>query len=208
MVRKPAALLLIALLMPSVSWAATPEQVARAIQALMPDAPVMVDIARCESGLRQTAADGSVLRGGAGGTMIGVFQFAEAHLAPARALGYDLATLIGNLGYARELYRAQGTTPWVSCVPLAPTGTTTARITKTLTLGTHSPEVLLVRRVLAASGYLAFSSSDTFDLSLVLALARFQCDQGIGCLGSRAPGIGRVSGVTKRTLNVLLADLG
>lgn len=82
------------------------------------DTPVMVDIARCESKFRQFTDSGSVLRGGSTGGMVGVFQFYEQiHAAPARALGFDITTLEGNLGYARVVYERSGTTPWRSCVP-------------------------------------------------------------------------------------------
>ncbi len=75
----------------------------------------MVAIARCESGLRQFGSDGKVLRGGSGGGMVGVFQIYESvHLAAAKALGFDLATLAGNMGYAKHLYTTSGTAPWNS----------------------------------------------------------------------------------------------
>ena len=82
------------------------------------DIPVMIEIARCESNFRQFTDSGSVLRGGGSGQFIGIFQFAESiHSGTALALGYDLATVEGNLAYARHLYTQQGTSPWSSCVP-------------------------------------------------------------------------------------------
>ena len=91
------------------------------------DLPVMIEIARCESEFRQYVDSGAVLRGGSAGGMIGIFQFFESvHTVPAKALGFDLATVDGNLGYARHLYEAQGTTPWnpaKSCWDKAPTKT-------------------------------------------------------------------------------------
>ena len=82
------------------------------------DVPVMVEIARCESKFRQFTDSGAVLRGGAGGGMIGVFQFYEqVHAKPALLFGFDLATVEGNLSYARQLYERSGTTPWNACVP-------------------------------------------------------------------------------------------
>jgi hypothetical protein len=87
------------------------------------DIPVMIDIAKCESKFRQFTDSGAPFRGGVGGGMIGVFQFYEqVHQAPARALGLDLATLEGNIAYARHLYTESGSTPWASCVP-APVST-------------------------------------------------------------------------------------
>ena len=85
------------------------------IREYFEDIPVMIEIARCESKFRQFTDSGNVLKGGAGGGMIGVFQFYEsAHTGAASALGYDLTTLDGNLAYARHIYEAQGTTPWNS----------------------------------------------------------------------------------------------
>lgn len=94
---------------------AAASSVEQEVRSRFVDAPVMVEVARCESGLRQHNADGSVLRGGWGRNMIGVFQiFEDVHRAPATALGYDIDSLEGNVNYARHLYDTQGTTPWNS----------------------------------------------------------------------------------------------
>ena len=85
------------------------------------DIPVMIKIAQCESNFRQFTDGGSVFRGGFGGGMVGVFQFYESlHASAARALGFNLSTLEGNLGYARHLYTVSGSTPWSACVPQSP----------------------------------------------------------------------------------------
>jgi hypothetical protein len=79
------------------------------------DTPVMIEIARCESKFRQFTDAGNVLRGGSAGGMVGVFQFFESiHSTPAKALGFDITTLEGNLGYAKHVYTTEGTTPWNS----------------------------------------------------------------------------------------------
>lgn len=79
------------------------------------DTPVMIEIARCESKFRQFNADGTPLRGGWGGQMVGVFQFFESvHASGALKLGFDITTLEGNLGYAKHVHAQQGTTPWNS----------------------------------------------------------------------------------------------
>lgn len=79
------------------------------------DVPIMIEIARCESKFRQFTDAGNVLRGGTGRNMIGVFQFYDQiHTAAALALGFDLTTVDGNLGYARHVYSLSGTTPWNS----------------------------------------------------------------------------------------------
>lgn len=83
------------------------------IREYFKDIPVMIEIARCESNFRQYTDAGNPLRGGASGGMVGVFQFFESiHATGALALGYDITTLEGNLGYAKHVYEAQGTTPW------------------------------------------------------------------------------------------------
>jgi hypothetical protein len=93
-------------------------QVEKRVREYFADIPVMIEIARCESKFRQFTDSGNVLRGGGSTGMIGIFQFYEAiHAAPALALGFDLATVEGNLGYARHLYVQEGTRPWASCVP-------------------------------------------------------------------------------------------
>lgn len=99
------------------------------------ETPVMIEIARCESEFRQQNDSGTVLRGGAGGQMLGVFQFYESiHLANAKSLGYDINTLEGNLAYARHIYEKQGTTPWnssKSCWENAVKPTSTSQSTST-----------------------------------------------------------------------------
>ncbi len=83
------------------------------VRTYFKDSPAMIEIARCESNFRQFTDSGTVLRGGSAGGMVGIFQFFESvHAVPAKALGFDLATVDGNLGYARHLHEAEGTTPW------------------------------------------------------------------------------------------------
>ena len=89
--------------------------VEKRVREYFADAPAMIEIARCESKFRQYTDSDSVLRGGAGGGMVGVFQFYETIHAPAaKALGFDLTTLDGNLAYAKHIYESEGTTPWNS----------------------------------------------------------------------------------------------
>jgi len=88
--------------------------VEKRVREYFKDVPVMIEIARCESGFRQYTDAGNVLYGGRGG-MVGVFQFYEViHQTAANRLGYDITTLEGNLKYARELYNTEGTSPWQS----------------------------------------------------------------------------------------------
>jgi hypothetical protein len=81
--------------------------------------PVMIEVAKCESSFRQYTDGGSVFRGGAGGEMVGVFQFyGSVHAVTALTLGFNIDTLEGNVGYAKHLYESSGTDPWKSCVPV------------------------------------------------------------------------------------------
>ncbi|MBP6923977.1 MAG: hypothetical protein KBC62_01215 [Candidatus Pacebacteria bacterium] len=93
----------------------SPIEVEKKVREYFKDTPQMIEIARCESKFRQFTDAGNVLRGGSGGGMIGVFQFYESIHAPAaQTLGFDLATLEGNLGYAKHVHKTQGTAPWNS----------------------------------------------------------------------------------------------
>jgi hypothetical protein len=88
------------------------------VKAAFLDAPVMIEVAHCESNFRQFTDAGTVLRGGGSGGMIGVFQFYEAiHSASALRLGFDINTAEGNIGYAKHVYQREGAKPWASCVP-------------------------------------------------------------------------------------------
>ncbi len=103
----------------------TREQSEKRVREYFKDTTVMIEIARCESNFRQFTDAGNVLRGGDSGGMVGVFQFFESiHAVPAKALGFDITTLEGNLGYAKHVYEHEGTTPWNparSCWDVTPT---------------------------------------------------------------------------------------
>jgi hypothetical protein len=95
-----------------------PAEIEKRVREYFADVPVMIEIARCESKFRQYTDAGNVLRGGGSTGMVGIFQFYELiHKAPALALGYDIETVEGNLGYAKHVYKLEGTRPWASCVP-------------------------------------------------------------------------------------------
>ncbi len=96
----------------------TSASVEKRVREYFADIPVMIEIAQCESKFRQFTDSGTVLRGGSGGGMIGIFQFFESiHATTALKLGFDLKTVEGNLGYARYVHEQSGTTPWRACVP-------------------------------------------------------------------------------------------
>lgn len=82
------------------------------------DAPIMANIAYCESNYRQFNTDGSVLRGRVNSKDVGLFQINEYyHLTTAQKLGIDIYTTEGNLQYGRYLYETQGTSPWIHSKP-------------------------------------------------------------------------------------------
>jgi hypothetical protein len=77
------------------------------------DAPILVDIARCESNFKQFDADGNVIRGRVDENDIGLMQINEHYQGEtAKRLGFDIYTVEGNIGYARHLYERQGSQPW------------------------------------------------------------------------------------------------
>lgn len=76
--------------------------------------PVLVAIAKCESGMRHFDDRGRVLKNPRS-SATGVMQIVSSiHRDRARRLGYDIYTLTGNLGYAVHLYQAEGTRPWAA----------------------------------------------------------------------------------------------
>jgi hypothetical protein len=78
--------------------------------------PVMIEIARCESGQRQFDDTGHVVKNyNKNGTIdYGYFQINSSHIKEAKALGFDIKTPEGNIGYAYYLYHASSTAPWNS----------------------------------------------------------------------------------------------
>ena len=77
------------------------------------DAPIMAEIAHCESRFKQLNADGSVVKN-PHSSAVGAFQvMASIHASTAKnALGLNIYTLKGNAAYARYLYENEGTAPW------------------------------------------------------------------------------------------------
>lgn len=86
-----------------------------AVRAYFKDAPILADIAKCESQFRHLGSNGEIMRGKSVPTDIGVMQVNEAyHQEQAEALGFDLKTLRGNMAFAKWLYDQKGTQPWQS----------------------------------------------------------------------------------------------
>jgi hypothetical protein len=198
--------------------------VAAAVASYFGDIPVMIAIAKCESGPRQFQSPGVPLHGG-NGSMIGIFQLDQTiHTAPALALGFDINTVEGNMSYARYLYGIEGTEPWISsfgcwnvsdAATTTPTGTTTVAsgtplLTEDLSLGDIDPQVLILQQMLNKDRFtLALSGPGSpgnettkFGALTWAALKSFQCAQGIACSGEEATtGYGYLNAPTRAALN-------
>jgi len=190
------------------------------VRAAFPNDPVMAAVAKCESGFRQFAPDGTVLRGGAGKGYIGIFQIGERlHSAPAAVKGEDIYTIDGNIAYAQRLHAASGTTPWRECVPSTTSATTPATptaptaasggITQNMSVGARGEQVRLLQQKLNAAGFAIAQTgpgapgneTTTFGMLTRDAVRRFQCAKQIVCEGTEAStGYGRVGPKTRALL--------
>lgn len=63
-----------------------------------PDAPIMVEVARCESQLDPLADRGNL------NVDVGLFQINQVHLSKLKELGLDRRNIDDNITYARMLY--------------------------------------------------------------------------------------------------------
>ncbi|XKT74292.1 MAG: hypothetical protein ACJKTH_02975 [Patescibacteria group bacterium UBA2163] len=82
------------------------------------DAPILTQIAHCESSMRHLGKDGEILRGIVDSDDIGVMQInTRYHQETADELGINIYSLQGNLEYARYLYDTQGVQPWSASMP-------------------------------------------------------------------------------------------
>ena len=75
----------------------------RLVREAFPDAPIMVDIARCESEFRNVPSETGDH---------GVFQINQIHNERLAQLGLDRTKVEDNLKFARLLYEESGTQPW------------------------------------------------------------------------------------------------
>lgn len=82
------------------------------------DTPILLEIARCESELRQFDNNGQLVRGRVDNADVGVMQINERyHLETATKLGYNIHTVEGNVAYAKYLYGKFGSKPWNASSP-------------------------------------------------------------------------------------------
>ncbi len=72
----------------------------------------MLDVARCESGIRQFTSNGEVITSRTADR--GLFQINPVHFKTAKSLGLDVDTVEGNIIYAWYLYQMNGLRDWSS----------------------------------------------------------------------------------------------
>ncbi|MCR4311251.1 MAG: hypothetical protein NUV54_01645 [Candidatus Taylorbacteria bacterium] len=79
------------------------------------DTPILAEIAGCETRFRHTDKNGDTIRGEINDDDLGVMQInTYYHSAEAKKAGIQLATLKGNMAFAKRLYEKFGTSPWDS----------------------------------------------------------------------------------------------
>lgn len=181
----------------------TPAEIELAVKMIFADAPIMISVAKCESGFRQFNNDGTPLVGY--GRYTGVFQIDKnIHAEYAKSLGMDIETIDGNLAYARRLYDQKGAQPWPTCAVMA------LPLKSNLKLGDQSAEVKVLQKILNKIGFEIAKSgvgslgneTDYFGQLTKLAVQRFQCAQGIVCAGTEnTTGYGLVGPKTRLILN-------
>ncbi len=95
-----------------------PQDTEAIVRNYFADAPIMIEIARCESTFRHNLADGSVLQGRVDNADTGVMQInTRYHEETAIALDLNLKDIYDNMAYARHLYEKSGTQPWSASSP-------------------------------------------------------------------------------------------
>jgi len=89
-----------------INW--TPERIAQEIDKVFPDAPIMHDVMRCESGGNIEAYNPTN-----NSHDNGLFQISDLYHGPrVRSLGLDVGDPADNIAYARILYDESGLQPW------------------------------------------------------------------------------------------------
>ena len=81
------------------------------VKARFASAPVLVKIAKCESGFRQYSGNRPLRNPSSSATGVMQIMYSVHHKRASR-LGHDITTLDGNLAYALYLYKNEGTRPW------------------------------------------------------------------------------------------------
>lgn len=105
-----------ALALTTTAHASRNQDVERQVRSYFKDIPVMVRIAKCESGFRHydpRHPSGLLTNPSPRSSATGVLQILlKTHGPNARRLGFDLKTVKGQLGYAKHLYKQNGTRDW------------------------------------------------------------------------------------------------
>ena len=100
----------------SIANAQTIDYVVPVYDASIP--PIMVEIARCESGGTHFKPNGEVIRGVVNPDDIGKYQInLYWHGETAKSMGLDLFKVEDNEEYALYLYKTQGVKPWNASRP-------------------------------------------------------------------------------------------
>jgi hypothetical protein len=79
------------------------ERIERLIREAFKDAPIMVEIARCESQFRNVPSKTGDF---------GPYQINQVHTKRLQELGLDRTVVEDNIKYARLLFDENGTQPW------------------------------------------------------------------------------------------------
>lgn len=184
----------------------TPAEIEIKVKEYFIDIPIMIDIAKCESGFRQFNDNGTVLKGS--GLYIGVYQIDEKiHKDYAKELGMDIFSVEGNLAYARHLYNNLGPQPWPACSKKSVASN--RLITSDLAFGDTSDEVKVLQQLLNQKGFIISESgpgslgneTQYFGALTRLAVQKFQCSKNIVCQGDEATtGYGLVGSKTRAAL--------
>lgn len=90
----------------------TKESIIEKVRQAFPDAPIMLEVARCESQYKITAHNTALNKDGT--TDGGIFQLNSVHNQELTALGLDKFDLEDNIRFARILYDRNGLQPWKS----------------------------------------------------------------------------------------------
>jgi hypothetical protein len=80
------------------------ESIEEKILKKFPDAPIMLEVARCESGLQNIPGQLS--------DDSGIFQINVVHTETLQELGLDRTNIDDNIAFARILYDQSGLQPW------------------------------------------------------------------------------------------------
>lgn len=95
----------------------TNEEAEVLLKEVFADIPVMIEIAKCESGLKHFNEKGEVLRGVINPLDTGIFQInSYYHKKTAEKMGIDIETAEGNIAYAKILYEQSGVSPWKASI--------------------------------------------------------------------------------------------